>query len=40
MRGKREDELRLEAYPLARRKCYDYVKALEKCNKGINIDDD
>jgi len=33
MRGKREDELRLESYPLARRKCYDYVKVLEQCNK-------
>ncbi len=37
MRGKREDELRLESYPLARRKCYDYVKVLEKCSKGIDL---
>jgi len=34
MRGKREDELRLESYRMARRKCLDYVRSFEKCTKG------
>jgi hypothetical protein len=34
LRGKREDDLRNEAYPLARRKCYHAVKEFEKCEKG------
>lgn len=37
MRGKREDELRVESYPIVRRKCYDYVKDLERCEKGTFI---
>ena len=37
MRGKREDELRLESYRMARRKCLDYVKCLENCAKGIQF---
>lgn len=34
LRGKREDDLRNEAYPLARRKCYNAVKDFERCEKG------
>ena len=34
MRGKREDELRNEAYYLARRKCYDKAKSFENCEKS------
>ena len=35
LRGKREDELRNECYPLVRRKCYEPVKSFEKCEKGL-----
>lgn len=34
MRGKREDDLRNEAYPIARRKCHKYVDVFAACEKS------
>lgn len=34
LRGKKEDDLRNEAYPLARRKCHKSVEVFMDCEKG------
>ena len=34
LRGRKEDQIKNEAYPIVRRKCYDYVHAFAECEKG------
>ncbi len=34
LRGKKEDDLRNEAYPLARRKCHKSAEFFEQCEKS------
>lgn len=34
LRGKKEDDLRNQAYPLARRKCHKNVEEFQECEKG------
>jgi hypothetical protein len=33
LRGRKEDELKNESYPIVRRKCYEYAKLFEQCEK-------
>lgn len=35
LRGKREDDLRNQAYPLARRKCHRDVESFQECEKSL-----
>ena len=37
LRGKREDDLRNEAYPLARKKCHKNVESFQDCEKSPKI---